>query len=58
MKTLDLTPDQQNALLTLIDIAVKAGGLNVAGAAIELAKLIQEATEKESSLLPTTNLTK
>ena len=49
MKTIDLTNDQQNALLTLIDLAVKAGGLYVAGAAIELAKLIQEAPEKATT---------
>lgn len=45
MLTLELTKQEQIALLQLLDIAVKAGGLPVAEASIQLAQKIQAATE-------------
>lgn len=45
MLTLELTKQEQTALLQLLDIAVKAGGLSVAEASIQLAQKIQVATE-------------
>jgi hypothetical protein len=36
--TLTLTENEKNVLLQLIDLAVKSGGINVAEAAIYLAK--------------------
>lgn len=46
MKTIELTSQQQQNLIVLIDMAVKSGGLNIAQAALELAALIQGASEK------------
>ena len=37
MAKFDLSDNERSALVQLIDIAVKAGGLNVAGAAAQLA---------------------
>lgn len=44
------TPEQGTALLQLIDIAVKSGGLNVASAAVVLSDMIQAA--HKASLVP------
>lgn len=41
--TLKLTPQESNVLVQLIDLATKAGGLQVAEAAIVLVKKIEEA---------------
>lgn len=38
-----LTPDEKQALLQLLDQAVRAGGLNVAGNALVLAQKIDKA---------------
>lgn len=43
--TLELTRDEANALVTLLDVAVKATGLQGAEAALLLAKKIQEANK-------------
>ena len=43
--TIEFTQEEANALLTLIDLAVKAGGLNVAQAAAHLAGKIQAAAQ-------------
>ena len=40
MKTIELTDEEANALMQLLDIAVKAGGLKVAQAASVLAEKI------------------
>ena len=37
MAKIELSDNERSALVQLIDIAVKAGGLNVAGAAAQLA---------------------
>ena len=41
--TIEFTKEESAALLQLLDIATKAGGLNVAEAAIHLAKKFQQA---------------
>jgi len=43
--TLELTRDEANALVALLDVAVKATGLQGAEAALLLAKKIQEANK-------------
>lgn len=43
--TLELTKEEANALIALLDVAVKATGLQGAEAAIHLAKKIQEANK-------------
>ena len=40
--TINLTPEQAKNLLQLIDLAVKAGGLNVAKPAYDIAAIVQE----------------
>ena len=45
MITLNLTQNQAEVLLGLIDIATKSGGLNVAEAAVFFSKQIQEQVE-------------
>ena len=40
--TLDLTPDEAQTLLTLLDAAVRAQGLNAAQAALPLAVKVQQ----------------
>ena len=50
MANIELSDDERRALAQLIDIAVKAGGINVAGAAAQLfAKIAAEAPEGEDS---------
>ena len=48
MAAVDFTPDEAKALLALIDIAVKASGLNVAQAAAVLAAKIAPAAEAKA----------
>lgn len=36
-RSVELTPDERHALLALLDVAVKAGGLSLAAAAAALA---------------------
>lgn len=45
--TIDLTKEEATALIQLIDIAVKAGGLQVANAALVLATKLDEAAKKQ-----------
>lgn len=40
--TINLTPEQAQNLLQLIDLAVKAGGLNVAKPAYDIAAIVQD----------------
>tara|TARA_X000001382_G_scaffold129801_1_gene122722 strand:+ start:742 stop:903 length:162 start_codon:yes stop_codon:yes gene_type:complete len=42
MKTIELTEQEQQALLQIIDLAVKAGGLQVAEASAAIAKKIAQ----------------
>jgi hypothetical protein len=46
--TLNLTPEEAQQLLNLLDLATKAGGLNVAAQALPLAIKVQEALNEES----------
>lgn len=48
MITIQLTQEQANALLQLIDIAVKAGGVANARAALPLVDLIVSAAQPKS----------
>ena len=48
MITIELTQEQANALLQLIDIAVKAGGVANARAALPLVDLIVSAAQPKS----------
>ncbi len=41
MKTYEFTDEEVNALCALLDIAVKAGGINVAEAAVYLTKKLR-----------------
>ena len=43
---INLTPDEIKALLALLDLAVKAGGLQAAQAALPIALKAQEALPK------------
>jgi hypothetical protein len=52
--TLELTAPEAEALLKLIDLAVRGGGLSVANAALVLSNKIQEAA-KPPSLMPKGN---
>lgn len=45
---IDLTEQERAALLRLIDVAVKGGGLSVAEAAVVLAKKIEAAEKVET----------
>jgi len=45
MKTIEFTDEEINALVALLDIAVKAGGINVAEAAVYLTKKIKGASD-------------
>lgn len=45
---IELDDNERNALMKLIDIAVKAGGLQVAEAAVVLAKRIEKAEKVET----------
>lgn len=51
--TIELNEQEGQALLQLIDIAVKSGGLNVAQAGVVLAAKISEAASKSKSQAPT-----
>lgn len=46
---IELTIDEANALLSLIDIAVKAAGLQVAPVALAMAQKLKDAAEKKDS---------
>lgn len=58
MVKLEITEQQAGALVQLIDLAIKAGGLNVAEAGVFFTKLIQpqlqptEASEEEQAVEP------
>jgi len=45
MKTIEFTDEEINALVALLDIAVKAGGINVAEAAVFLTKKLKGASD-------------
>lgn len=45
MIKLEMTMEEANALATLIDMAVKAGGIKVAGAAAALMQKLEEAAK-------------
>lgn len=49
MITLELNENQSQVLVQLLDLAVKAGGLNVAEAAAFFAKQIQEQVQQKPS---------
>ena len=50
MANIELSNDERRALAQLIDIAVKAGGINVAGAAAQLfAKIAVEEPQPEEA---------
>lgn len=44
---IELTIDEANALINLIDIAVKAGGLQVALNAVAMVQKLKDAAEKK-----------
>lgn len=46
MTPVNLTPEEAKALIALLDLAVKAGGLQVAQAALPIAVKVQEALPK------------
>ena len=46
--TIELTKDEANALVGLIDLAVKSGGLQVANAALVIMKKVEEAAKKDA----------
>jgi len=48
LMTLDLNPQEAQKLLALLDLAVKAGGLQVAQAALPLAVKVQTALDAET----------
>ena len=53
MAKIELSDDERRALAQLIDIAVKAGGINVAGAAAQLfAKIAVEEPQLEAVEAP------
>jgi hypothetical protein len=45
--TIELTKDEATALLALLDVAVKAVGLNGAGAALQIATKVQQAMTEQ-----------
>lgn len=45
--TVHYTQEQAQKNISLLDLAVKAGGLNAAAAALEIAQLIQAAMQAE-----------
>jgi hypothetical protein len=51
--TLDLTVTEAQALVGLLDLATKSGGLQVAQAALPLAVKIQTALDAEAKTTPT-----
>lgn len=46
---IELNVDEANALINLIDIAVKAGGLQVAPMAVAMMQKLREAADKKDS---------
>jgi hypothetical protein len=44
---IELTPQQAQQAIALFDLATKAGGLNSAAAALELAIIVQKAMQAE-----------
>jgi hypothetical protein len=46
---IELTKEQAQTLLQLLDIAVKAGGLQVAKPAYDIATVVQESINQEES---------
>ena len=48
--TIELSEQEANALLQLIDLAVKSGGLNVAQAGVVLASKIQAASKPQEEV--------
>ena len=50
MKTIQYTENELTVLVQLLDIAVKAGGLNVAEAAIALTKKIEAAAAPDNDI--------
>lgn len=50
MITIQLTPEQTNNLLALIDIAIKAGGFQNAKVGVPIADLILEAARVANSI--------
>ena len=50
MIKIELTPEQANNLLQLIDIAIKAGGFQNAKVGVPLAELILEAAKQQVPL--------
>jgi len=51
MKTIQYTENELTVLVQLLDIAVKAGGLNVAEAAIALTKKIEVAAAPDDQIV-------
>ena len=49
MKTIDFTDNELNILVQLLDIAVKAQGLNVAEAAVVLARKLSSLTRQSKT---------
>jgi hypothetical protein len=49
MITIELTPEQTNTLLQLIDIAIKAGGFQNAKVGVPIAELILEAAKQSQA---------
>ncbi len=49
MVKLEITEQQAGALVQLIDLAIKAGGLNVAEAGVFFTKLIQPQLQSEAA---------
>jgi len=49
MIKIELTPEQTNTLLQLIDIAIKAGGFQNAKVGVPIAELILEAAKQSQS---------
>ena len=48
--TIELTKDEATALLALLDVAVKAVGLNGAGAALQIAMKVQTAMNEQKEV--------
>lgn len=45
--TIELTEDEARVLINLLDLAVKAGGLQTAEAAVHFAKILQSTSTQE-----------
>jgi hypothetical protein len=52
MTSIELTKEEATALIQLLDIACKSGGLNVAEAATVLARKIAPATQDQPDIAP------